>query len=576
MGENMKARLAKLFNIIKNKSIIIGGISLSAIFIVIGICFFYISHRSVTVSNTASKGELTKESVKTTEETKEETKTDTDKIITEQQSEENMETIEESTTENIPQNVTAGEVTENSPQINSNAGADTGALRVSGTNLTDSNGNIVQLKGVSTHGIAWFPDYINNACFKQLHEEFGINVIRLAMYTAEYNGYCTGGDRNYLKGLIDNGVKYAAENNMYVIIDWHILSDGNPNTYIDDAKVFFEEMSSKYSSYTNVIYEICNEPNGGTTWNEIKSYATQIIEVIRRNDKNGVIIVGTPNWSQYVNEAAGNPITGYDNIMYALHFYAATHTDDLRNVMVQAVNSGLPIFVSEFGICDASGNGGIDEVQSGKWINLLNQYGISYVMWSLCNKSETAAMINSACNKTSGYSVDDLSASGKWFLKLMTGGLNLSQYNEVTDNPQQSGGQQGNTNQNNNQSNHWQTDNEQNSNTQNNNTQNSNTQTAQKVTVKAEPKLVTQWEANGTKFYQYEVTVTNNSGKACGSWSTDINFAGNIKLSDSWNGKYTVNGAALHIESADYNGALGIGESTGNIGFIISGNGNLK
>lgn len=86
-----------------------------------------------------------------------------------------------------------------------------GRLKVTGSKLTDAAGNVVQLRGISTHGIAWFPDYINAECFKELHNNFGINVIRLAMYTAEYNGYCTGGDKNYLKNLIDKGVRYATD-----------------------------------------------------------------------------------------------------------------------------------------------------------------------------------------------------------------------------------------------------------------------------------------------------------------------------------------------------------------------------
>lgn len=215
-----------------------------------------------------------------------------------------------------------------------------GALRVDNTRLVDENGQAVQLKGISTHGLAWFPDYINEACFRQLREEWNANVIRLAMYTAEYGGYCTGGDQDALKELIHNGVEYATAQDMYVIIDWHILSDSNPNTYLAQAKDFFGEMSELYAGHNNVLYEICNEPNGGTQWSEIKSYAEEVISVIRSHDQNGIIIVGTPNWSQYVDQAAADPITGYGNIMYALHFYAATHKESLRNTMAAAVDAG--------------------------------------------------------------------------------------------------------------------------------------------------------------------------------------------------------------------------------------------
>lgn len=296
----------------------------------------------------------------------------------------------------------------------------TGALHVEGARLTGSSGEPVQLRGISTHGIAWFPDYINDACFAQLHDEWKANVIRLAMYTAEYGGYCTGGDKEYLKGLIRDGVKYAENHDMYVIIDWHILSDSDPNIYLEEAKDFFGEMSAEYADADNILYEICNEPNGSTGWNEIKAYAREVIPVIRANDEDAVIIVGTPNWSQFVDQAAAEPITEYDNIMYTLHFYAATHKDDLRDKMAAALDSGLPVFVTEYGICDASGNGAIDQEQADRWVELMDRYGVSYAAWNLSNKDESSAILKSTCGKTSGFEEGDLSASGQWLFKMLT------------------------------------------------------------------------------------------------------------------------------------------------------------
>lgn len=294
-----------------------------------------------------------------------------------------------------------------------------GALRVEGTQLVDQNGSPVQLRGVSTHGLAWFPDYVNEACFQQLHEDWQANVIRLAMYTAEYGGYCTGGDREALKKLIDDGVTFAGNQDMYAVIDWHILSDANPNLYLEDAKAFFDEMAGKYADSVHVIYEICNEPNGTTSWSEVKSYAEQVIPVIRARDEDAVILVGTPNWSQYVDQAAADPIASYENIMYTLHFYAATHTDGLRARLAGAVESGLPVFVSEYGICDAGGSGPIDQYQADLWIETLDKYGISYIAWNLSNKEETSAMLQSSCGKTSGFAQENLSESGSWVYQML-------------------------------------------------------------------------------------------------------------------------------------------------------------
>jgi endoglucanase len=298
--------------------------------------------------------------------------------------------------------------------------AKVGALHVEGTTLCDKDGNTVQLRGVSTHGLSWYPEYVNDKCFKELHDKWGANVVRLAMYTAEYNGYCTGdaNNRKSLKKLIKKGVKLAAKYNMYVIVDWHILSDGNPNTYKKQAKAFFKDMSKALCGYDNVLYEICNEPNGGTTWKQIKSYAKTIISTIRKNDKDAVIIVGTPTWSQDVDQAAASPLEG-DNLMYALHFYAGTHKDDLRKKMVAAIQKGLPIFVTEYGICDASGSGSINKTEANKWVKAMDKYNVSYVAWNLSNKSETSALIKSSCKKTSGFSRSNLSSSGKWLYDLL-------------------------------------------------------------------------------------------------------------------------------------------------------------
>lgn len=295
-----------------------------------------------------------------------------------------------------------------------------GALSVKDGKLVGQNGEPAVLRGISTHGLSWYPQYVNEASFRSLKEEYGINVIRLAMYTAEYNGYCTGDDANKqtLKNLITEGINHATNLGMYVIVDWHILSDSNPLQNKDQAKSFFAEISSQYQNYDNIIYEICNEPNGGTTWQDIKSYAGEVIPIIRSNDKDAIILVGTPNWSQFLNEAADDPISG-DNIMYTLHFYAATHKDDLRNTLKSALDRKLPVFVSEFGICEASGSGNLDKDSANTWIDLLEKNQISYVLWNLSNKDEACALLKPDCQKTSDFTKDDLSEQGKWYVDIL-------------------------------------------------------------------------------------------------------------------------------------------------------------
>ena len=288
-----------------------------------------------------------------------------------------------------------------------------GALHVENGKLTDENGNIVQLYGMSTHGIAWFPQYINYDSLRTLRDDWNTNCIRLAMYTAEYGGYCAGGDKGQLKQLVKDGVSYATELGMYVIVDWHILSDCDPNQNKDEAIAFFREMAEVFADNDNVLYEICNEPNGGTSWDSIKSYAEEVIPVIRAQKPDAVILVGTPTWSQEIDKAAASPLDD-SNVMYTLHFYAGTHKDDLRNRLETCVQNGLPVFVSEFGMCDASGNGANDFVSTTKWLDLLNKYQISFCCWNLANKDESSSVFKACSTALSDWTDDDFNESGRW------------------------------------------------------------------------------------------------------------------------------------------------------------------
>ncbi len=294
-----------------------------------------------------------------------------------------------------------------------------GKLQVRGTKLVDRKGKVVQLQGISSHGINWDvgEPFVNERAMQNLRDEWGVNCFRVAMYTEEYNGYCVtdGQSRKKLLQKIDVAVKAGKKLGMYVIIDWHILSDGSPKTHQREAKAFFKKVAKKYKNYGNVLYEICNEPNGGTDWGTIKSYADSVIKVIRKNNKKAVIIVGTPTWSQDVDEAAKSPLKG-KNIMYAFHFYAATHGGFLRNKVKKAISMGLPVFCSEFSACDASGNGSYDFGSARKWMKLMNQNHISYCCWSLSNKPESASLLKSGCKRTSGFRTSDLSKMGRWLV----------------------------------------------------------------------------------------------------------------------------------------------------------------
>lgn len=287
--------------------------------------------------------------------------------------------------------------------------SENGQLCVIGTQLCNSRSEPVILNGFSSHGLQWFPSFADYTSVKSARD-LGANVFRFAMYTDE-GGYISN---HSVKDTLIHGIDCTIALDMYAIIDWHILSDGNPMTHKDEAVVFFREMAERYGSSPSVLYEICNEPNGNVSWsNDILPYAKEIIEAIREIDPDGIILVGSPTWSQDLHLAAAEPLD-YDNIMYTCHFYAGTHTDWLRDRIKSVMNMGLPVFISEWGTSAADGSGGVFTNEAEKWVNFMNENNISRVNWSWCDKDETSAAVKHGADISDGIDYTELSDSGKF------------------------------------------------------------------------------------------------------------------------------------------------------------------
>lgn len=318
--------------------------------------------------------------------------------------------------------------------------SENGQLQVIGTQLSNAAGDPVVLRGISTHGIAWFPDLSTKPFMQTLKEEWGASVFRIAMYSYEgSDSYVNnpGWNKTKVCSLIDA----AIELDMYVIVDWHILADGNPQTYQKQAAEFFAYIASTYPGVPNILYEICNEPNGGTGWsNNIKPYANEIIPVIREHSPEAVIIVGTPTWSQDVDAAAKDPLS-CNNVMYALHFYAGTHKEWLRDKANTALAKGLPLFVTEWGTTDASGNGAVDKASSDEWLSYLEEKQISWCNWSLCNKSESSALLLPSAPTTGAMPDSSLTESGKYIKGKLLGYSGTTPVEQKPQNPTDTSGQ---------------------------------------------------------------------------------------------------------------------------------------
>ncbi len=295
--------------------------------------------------------------------------------------------------------------------------SENGWLHVVGTTLCNQAGEPVVLRGMSSHGVQWYPQFTSQeASANTAH--YGANLFRVAMYTGE------GGYLSQPQAVLEQtlqAVDGAIANDMYVILDWHILSDGNPMTYRAQAGAFFDQVSRRYQDQPAVLYEICNEPNGNVSWEkDIKPYTEEMVAVIRANSPDAVILIGSPTWSQDIHQAAADPVAG-ENLMYTCHFYAGTHGKWLQDRIDDALAAGLPIFVSEWGTSAADGSGGVFLDSAGQWLDFLDARGISWANWSLCDKGETSAALRPGASPTGPWTEEDLSDSGRFVFSRFQG-----------------------------------------------------------------------------------------------------------------------------------------------------------
>ncbi|HEX3047740.1 MAG TPA: cellulase family glycosylhydrolase [Bacillota bacterium] len=431
-----------------------------------------------------------------------------------------------------------------------------GQLKVVGNRLCNASGSPIQLKGMSSMGLQYYPWTANTVA--NLVNDWKVTVVRAANYTAE-KGYIT--DPTTMKARVKTVVDAAINNGIYVLIDWHILSDGNPNTYRDQAKSFFTEMATTYGSKPNVLYEICNEPNG-VDWNTIKSYADYVIPAIRAIDPDNVIICGTPTWSQDVDVATANPLS-YSNICYTLHFYSGTHSQWLRDKANTAMSRGYAIFCSEWGVSDSTGgsNGQVYLSEAQVWIDWMKSNSISWCNWSLCPKAESSAALQPGTGMDGPWSASQLTQSGTWVKSKILEGANNTPTPTRVNTPTPT---RANT--------PTPTQRVRVTPTRGGNTP-TPTRPSTPTPTNGQPGgyvvayvIQSDW-GNGATL---TITITNKTTSAVNGWTLAWTFPGNQTISNLWNGTYTQSGASVSVKDAGFNATIGANGGSQNFGCNIN------
>lgn len=286
-----------------------------------------------------------------------------------------------------------------------------GALRIEGGRVVDQSGALVVLRGMSLFWSQWGGQFYNAEAVAHLKSDWNVTVVRAAI-AVDHDGYLANPEQEMAR--TETVIEAALAEGLYVIVDWH-AHEPHPEA----AAAFFARIAAKYGQHPNIIYEVYNEPLNTHGWAEVvKPFHMVVIPAIRAVDPDNLIIAGTPSWSQDVDIAAADPLP-FSNVAYTLHFYAGTHRQELRDKALKAMELGAPLFVTEWGTSEASGNGILDEAETRLWWDFMETHGISHLNWSITDKDETSAALMPGASGQGGWTDDMISPSGQLVRRML-------------------------------------------------------------------------------------------------------------------------------------------------------------
>ncbi len=289
-----------------------------------------------------------------------------------------------------------------------------GQLRVDGSSIVGSDGMPVTLRGQGFGWDNWWPQYYNADVVSWLRSDWCVDVVRPAMGIEPDGAYLANPEASTAR--ITAVVDAAIEHDVYVIIDWHAH-----DMHQAEAVDFFGRMAERYGDQPNVIYEIFNEPDD-ETWPEIKAYAEAVIAAIRAHDPDNIIIVGNPEWDQRIDQVAADPITGISNVVYSVHFYAATHGQWLIDRTKSAIDAGIPVIVSESSGSEASGTGANDYAAWQTWMDFMDENHVSWINYSVSDKAgETISVLEPGATAGGGWDASQLTETGEYIREVFRG-----------------------------------------------------------------------------------------------------------------------------------------------------------
>ncbi|WP_418509851.1 glycoside hydrolase family 5 protein [Corallibacter sp.] len=262
------------------------------------------------------------------------------------------------------------------------------------------NGETIIFRGLNTSD----PDKLENdglwnkSYFEEI-KSWGANLVRFPVHPTAWN---KRGKKAYLE-LLDKGITWAKELNMYVIIDWHSIGNLRTEMYQDDMYDtskketfnFWRIIAKRYGNNPTVaFYELFNEPTtyngelGSVTWEYWSDLNIEMIKIIRANGGEGIPLVAGFNWAYDLTPVKEKPLN-IEGIAYVSHPYPQKREKPWESKWTKDwgfVKKTYPVILTEIGFCGPEDPGAhspviSDESYGDAITNYCDENGISYLIW---------------------------------------------------------------------------------------------------------------------------------------------------------------------------------------------------
>ena len=247
------------------------------------------------------------------------------------------------------------------------AGIDLPPLTTRGPELRTADGDVIVLRGVMAPDPAALAD--DGRFARDLVENVaatGANVLRVPVHPGNW-----AADPDYLWRYLDPIVRWAGEEGLYVILDWHVIGNvatgeapSEPDLFaadLDETREFWTAVARHFADAPHVLFELVNEPQGISpdAWRDV---ADELTALVRAQGAGQPVVVGGTEYARdlsWLTDGGDGGVGGVgavggiddDEVVYATHVYPI-HGQAGWDAWFGDVTDRYPLLLTEWGFQD--------------------------------------------------------------------------------------------------------------------------------------------------------------------------------------------------------------------------------